>query len=113
MVYKLSTEKQNIKMDTRSYFRSASKSSVVSSSCDYEDGNESEIDVQPIPPKKHCSVLLLNHLPSQDLESGDTMWEETFPWLECDLQGVFCKLCKKGGRYLQKMGGALIMKVMS
>ena len=26
-------------------------------------------DVQPNPPKKH--VLLLNHLPSQDLESGD------------------------------------------
>ena len=57
-------------MDIRSYFRSASKSSVVSSSCDSEDGNESEIDVQPNPPKKQ--VLLLNHLPRQDLESGDT-----------------------------------------
>ena len=54
-------------MDIRSYFRSASKSSVVSSSSDSEDGNESEIEVQPNPPKK----LLLNHLPSQDLESGD------------------------------------------
>ena len=42
-------------MDIRSYFRSASKSSVVSSSSDSEDGNESEIDVQPNPPKKHCS----------------------------------------------------------
>ena len=30
-------------------------SSVVSSSSDSEDGNESEIDVQPNPPKKHCS----------------------------------------------------------
>ena len=58
-------------MDIRSYFRSASKSSVVSSSSASEDGNESEIDVQPNPPKKHC-VLLLNHLPNQDLESGDT-----------------------------------------
>ena len=41
-------------MDICSYFRSASKSSVVSSSSDSEDGNESEIDVQPNPPKKIC-----------------------------------------------------------
>ena len=31
------------------------KSSLVSSSSDSEDGNEFEIDVQPNPPKKHCS----------------------------------------------------------
>ena len=42
-------------MDFPSYFRSTSKPSVVSSSSDSEDGNESEIDVQPNPPKKHCS----------------------------------------------------------
>ena len=42
-------------MDVRSYFRSASKSSEVSSSSESEDGNESKIDVQPNPPKKHCS----------------------------------------------------------
>ena len=36
-------------------FQSASKSSVVSSSSDSEDGNESEIDVQPNLPKKHCT----------------------------------------------------------
>ena len=59
-------------MDIRSYFRSASKSSVVSTSSDSEDGNESDIDVQPNPPKKHCLVLLRNHLPSQDRESGNT-----------------------------------------
>ena len=59
-------------MDIRSYFRSASKSSVVYSFSDSEDGNESEIDVQPNPSKKHAQVLLLNHLPSQDVESGDT-----------------------------------------
>ena len=34
-------------MDIHSYFWSASKSSVVSSSSDSEEGNESEIDVQP------------------------------------------------------------------
>ena len=65
------TEKQNIKMDICSYFRSASKSSVVSSS-DSEDGNESEIDVLPNLLKSIAQVQLLNRLPSQDLESGDT-----------------------------------------
>ena len=42
-------------MDICLYFRSASKTSVVSSSSDSEDGNESEIDGLPNPPKKHCS----------------------------------------------------------
>ena len=42
-------------MDIRSYFKSASKSSVVSSSSDSEDGNESKIDVYHNPPMKHCS----------------------------------------------------------
>ena len=54
LIYKLK-HKETIKMDISSYFRSASKSSVVSSSSDSEDGYESEIDVQPNPPKKHCS----------------------------------------------------------
>ena len=51
-------------MDICSYFRSASKSSVASSSSDSEEGNESEM---------YSSILflLLNHLPSQDLESRD------------------------------------------
>ena len=56
-----------------SYFRSGSKSSVVSSSSDSEDGNESEIEIySPILLRRIAQVLLLNHLPSQDLESGDT-----------------------------------------
>ena len=59
-------------MDIPSYFRSASKSSVVSSSSDSEDNNESEIDVQPNPPKKHCSSSTSQQPCSQDLESGDT-----------------------------------------
>ena len=56
-----------------------------------------------------AQVLLLNHIPSQDLESRDTTkkWEETFPWFEFDedLQSAFCKLCKKGRRSLQSIGG--------
>ena len=108
MVYKLK-HRENIKMDIRSYFRSASKSSAVSSSGDSEDGNESEIDVQPNPPKKYCSSLLLNHLQSQDLESGDTTksGKKLLPEFDENLQGTFCKLCKKGGKSLQRTGGGL------
>ena len=93
-----STEKQNIKIDILSYFRSTSKSSVVSSSSDSEDSNESEIDVQPKPPKKHCSSST-SKLPSKSgsgIRRCNRKWEEIFPWLEFDenLQGVYCKLCK-------------------
>ena len=55
MVYKLKHRETKIKMDIHSYFNSTSKSSVVSSSSDSEDGNESEIDVEPNFPKKHSS----------------------------------------------------------
>ena len=101
-------------MDIHSYFRSASKSSVVSSSNDSEDGNEFEIDAQPNPPKKHCSSSTSK--PPSKSGSGIRRyikkWEETFPWLEFDenLQGTFFKLCKKGGRSLQRTGGAWITK---
>ena len=73
-------------MDIRSYFRSASKSSVVPTSSDSEDGNESEIDVEPNPPKKHCSSSTSK--PPSKSGSGirryNKKWEETFPWLEFD-----------------------------
>ena len=101
-------------MDIHSYFRSASKSSVVSSSSESEDGNESEIAVQPNPPKKHCSSSTSK--PPSKSGSGirryNKKWEETFPWLKFDenLQDAFCKLCKMGGRSLQRTGGAWISK---
>ena len=101
-------------MDIPSYFRSASKSSVVSSSSDSEDGNESEIDVESNPPKKHCSSSTSK--PPSKSGSGirrySKRWEETFPWLEFDenLQCAFCKLCKKDGSSLQRTGGAWITK---
>ena len=46
----------------------------------------------PILLRSITKILLVDHLPSQDLESGDTTkWEETFPWLEFDenLLGAF------------------------
>ena len=100
-------------MDIRWYFRSASKSSVVSSSSDSEDGNESKIDVQPYPPKKHCSSST-SKTPSVS-ESGirryNKKWEETFPWLEFDdFTECILQIMQKGGRSLQKTGGAWITK---
>ena len=85
-------------MGVGSYFRSTSQSSVVSSSSDSEDGSDSEIDVQPNPPKKHCSSSTSK--PPSKSESGIRRYskkcEETFPWLEFaeNLLGAFCKLCK-------------------
>ena len=101
-------------MDIYSYFRSASKSSVVSSSSNSEDGNESEIDVQLNPPKKHCSSST-SKPPSKSgyvIRRYNKKWEVMFPWLEFDenLLGAFCKLRKKGGRSHQRTGGAWINK---
>ena len=112
----IAAQKQNIKMDIRLYFWSASKSSVVSSSNDSEDGYESDIDVQANPPK-HCSSST-SKPPSKTgfgIRRYNKKWKETFPWLEFDenLQGAFCKLCKKGGRSLQKTGGTPITKLLT
>ena len=70
MVYKLNHRETKHKNGYSFDFRSASKSSVVSSSSDSKDGNE--IDVQPNPPKKHYSSSTSKLSSSQDLESGDT-----------------------------------------
>ena len=62
-------------------------------SSDSEDGNESEIDIQPNPPTKHYSISTSK----SPFKSGfgirryNKKWEETFPWLEFDenLLGAF------------------------
>ena len=90
------------------------QSSVVSSSSDSEDGNESDIDVVSYPPKKHCSSATSK--PPSKSGSGirryNKKWQKTFSWLEFDenLQDAFCKLCKKGGRALQRTGEDWITK---
>ena len=55
MVYKLKYRETKHKNGYLFVFQECIKSSVVSSSSDSEDGNESEIDGQSNPPKKHCS----------------------------------------------------------
>ena len=64
-----------------------------------------ETDVQPNPPKKHCTSSSLSKPPSKSgsgIRRYNKKWEETIPWLEFDedLQGAFCKLCKESGRPL-------------
>ena len=67
-------------MDIRSYFRTTSKSSVVSSSSDSEDGNE--IDVQPNPPKKHYSSYTskLSSKSGPGIRRYNKKWDKTFAW---------------------------------
>ena len=103
-------------MDICSYFRSASKSSVVSSSSDSEDSLR--LMYSPIRLRSIAQVILLNHPPSKSgsgIRRYNKMWDETFPWLVFDenLQGAFCKLCEKGGRSLQWTGGAWITKLFT
>ena len=83
-------------MEIHSCFKSASKSKVVSSSSDSADGNESEIDVHPNPPKKHWSSSISKPSGS-GIRRYNKKWEETFPWLEFDknLQGAFANYAKR------------------
>ena len=70
--------------------------------------------IQPNPLKKLYSSSTSK--PPSKSGSGirryNKKWEEIFSWLEFDknLQGAFCKLCKKGGGSLQRTGGAWITK---
>ena len=83
-------------MDIHSYFRSVSKFSVISSSSDSEDGNESEIDVQPNPPKKHCSSSTSKPPSIWNQEIQQKVRRNFSLVFDENLQGAFCKLCKKG-----------------
>ena len=59
-------------------------------------------------PEKHC-VMSCN--PSTK-RTNNKKWEEEFPWVQYDkdVQGAFCKVCRKRGKSLQTTGGAWITK---
>ena len=111
-VYKLKHRETEYK---NGYFRSASKSSVVSSFSGSEDGNESEIDVQPNPPKKHCSSST-SRLPFKSgsgIRGYNKKWDKTFfligVWWK--FTGAFANyFMQKCGKSLQRTGGAWITK---
>ena len=73
MIYKLKHRETKHKIRYSFVFWSASQSWVVPNFSDSEDGNESEIDVQPNLPKKHCSNSTSKPPSNLDLESGDKM----------------------------------------
>ena len=70
----------------------------VSSSSDSEDGNESEIEVQPNPSKKHC-LSSTSKIPSKSgsgIRRYNKKWKETFPWLEFDENLLGAQIVQKG-----------------
>ena len=72
------------------------------------------IDLHPNPPKKNCPSST-SKAPSKSgsgIRRYNKKREETFPRLEFDENslGAFCKFSKKGGRSLQRTGGAWITK---
>ena len=79
-------------MDLRSYFSSSTTSTCGSSDAAQSTEEEipSESDV-PSASKKVCRRY-------------NSKWEQAFPWLEFseDVQGVFCKVCKKWARDSQQ-----------
>ena len=76
---------------------------------DSEDGNDSESDIQPNPPRKHCSSSTSK--PPSKSESGIRRYNKSgkklFPGYDKNLQGAFCK---NDVRSLQRTGGAWITK---
>ena len=82
-------------MDLRSYFSSSSTSTCGSSDAQSTaQSTEEEIQSEfggPSAPKKVCRRY-------------NSKWEQAFPWLEFseDVQGIFCKVCKKWARESQQ-----------
>ena len=89
--------------DIRSYFCSASSSSLASTNRDISESEDS--DIEPTVPKKQCHGLT-PHQSSSKKRCYLKKWEGEFQWLEYDedLQGAFCKHCKKWAKANTKTG---------
>ena len=83
--------------DIRGYFSSTSSSSLASTSSESED-SDNETTVA----KKQYHGLTSSHQGSTSSKKRHYLkkWESEFQWLEYDedLQGAFCKHCKKNGQ---------------
>ena len=82
-------------MDLRSYFSSSSTSTCGSKMP----------KVLPNQLKKRFSLNLMDPVPlKKGCRRYNSKWEQAFPWLEFseDVQGVFCKVCKKWARESQQ-----------
>ena len=100
----------------RSFFAPRSSTSVSRNHSDSEGS-----DIEPhAPKKKKCQGLTSQASSSQGSVSTKIRhylkrWKSDFHWLEYDedLQGAFCKHCKKWGKSNPKTGGRWITKPFS
>ena len=99
----------------RSFFAPRSSAPVSHNHSDSEGS-----DIEPPTPKKRCHGLTSQASSSQGSVSTKRRhylkrWESDFHWLEYDedLQGAFCKHCKKWGKSNPKTGGTWITKPFS
>ena len=101
--------------DTCGYFSSSSKSSsvAVAGSKDISNSDSEDSDIEPVT-KKPCHSASKIHPTSSSSKKRHYLkrWETEFEWLEYDedLQGAFCKYCKKWAMESNKTGGAWITK---
>ena len=106
-------------MDIRSFFGGASSSK----STDFQNHNEDKIDsnktdtecLEPSPAKKQLTERgkhRSKYRPVTNIRKYNNKWEENFNWLIFDenFQWAFCKICRKRGISLQRMGGTWISK---
>lgn len=101
--------------DIRGYFSSSSKSSsvAVAGSKDISSSDSEDSDIEPIT-KKPCHSSSKIHPTSTSSKKRHYLkrWETEFEWLEYDedLQGAFCKFCKKWAKASNKTGGTWVTK---
>ena len=96
--------------DIRSYF--CSSSSPLAKPYTRRDISGSEdSDIEPTAPKKQCHGLISSSKKRHYLKK----WESEFQWLEYDedLQGAFCKHCRKWAKANSKTGGTWVTKPFS
>ena len=93
---------------------------TATSSKDNSGDSESDSEVlAPTSPKKLCTSTTFQPEQERNTKSHPVsnkrrykkQWEREFPWLEYDdLQGAFCRVCKKWGRSLETTGGTWVTK---
>ena len=95
--------------DPNHYFTTAASSKKNSG----DSKSDSEV-LAPTSPKKLCTITTFQpeqeqrrtkSRPVSNKRHYKKQWEREFPWLEYDddLQGAFCKVCKKGGSHLREL----------
>ncbi|KAI6649988.1 Zinc finger MYM-type protein 1-like [Oopsacas minuta] len=89
---------------------------VPSSSGDEIDSNQSDTEcLKPSPAKKRLTVnekRRSKNRPFTSIRKSNKKWGESFIWLIFDgyFQGAFCKVCRKRGISLRRIGGTWISK---